>query len=66
MKIYINGVEETAFGTDTNPSSSLNSNMNNNILTEVGSREGGNNYFNGAMAHTHFCDGYTYAASDFG
>ena len=66
MKIYVNGVEETEFGTDTNPSSSLNSNMNNNILTEVGSREGGNNYFNGAMAHTHFCDGYAYSASDFG
>jgi hypothetical protein len=66
MKLYINGVEETSFATDTNPSSSLNSLMNNNILTEVGSREGGNNYFNGAMAHTQLCDGYAYAASDFG
>ena len=66
MKLYINGVEETSFSTDTNPSSSLNSLMNNNILTEVGSREGGNNYFNGAMAHTQLCDGYAYAASDFG
>ena len=66
MKIYINGVEETSFSTDTNPSSSLNSIMNSTAPQEIGSRAGGSNYFNGAMAHTHFCDGYAYQASDFG
>jgi hypothetical protein len=66
MKLYINGVEETSFGTDTNPSSSLNSIMNTTAPQEIGSRAGGSSYFNGAMAHTHFCDGYAYQASDFG
>ena len=66
MKLYINGVEETSFGTDTNPSSSLNSIMNTTAPQEIGSRAGGSNYFNGAMAHTHFCDGYAYPASTFG
>ena len=66
MKIYINGVEETVFGTDTNPSSSLNSFMNSNVQTEIGSNSGGGNYFNGAMAHTHFVDGQASAPTVFG
>ena len=67
MKIYVNGVEETSFSTDTNPSSGLESFINKSTHDiEIGSRAGGANYFNGAMAHTHFCDGYAYAASDFG
>ena len=66
MKVYINGVQETSFSDTTNPSSSLNSIMNSTAPQEIGSRAGGANYFNGAMAHTHFCDGYAYQASDFG
>ena len=66
MKFYVNGVEETDFSDDTNPSSSLNSIMNSTVVTEIGSRADGSNYFNGVMAHTHFCDGQAYAASDFG
>jgi len=66
MKFYVNGVEETDFSDDTNPTSSLNSIMNSTVVTEIGSRADGANYFNGSMAHTHFCDGQAYAASDFG
>jgi len=66
MKFYVNGVEETDFSDDTNPTSSLNSIMNSTVVTEIGSRADGSNYFNGVMAHTHFCDGQAYAASDFG
>ena len=67
MKLYINGVEETSFSTDTNPSSGLESFINKSTHdVEIGSRAGGASYFNGAMAHTHFCDGYAYSASDFG
>jgi hypothetical protein len=36
MKMYINGVEETSFATDTNPSSGLNSLMNGNIAHYIG------------------------------
>ena len=67
MKVYINGVEQTAFSARTNPSSSLNSTMNSTAPQEIGARAtGGSTFFNGQMAHVHFCDGQAYAASDFG
>ena len=67
MKVYINGVEQTAFSATTDPSSSLNSIMNSTAPQEIGARAlGTTTFFNGLMAHVHFCDGYAYAASDFG
>jgi len=66
MKLYINGVEETAFNADTNPSSSLNSFMNSNVLTEIGSRAGGGNYFHGVMSHVQFVDNQALAPTEFG
>ena len=67
MKVYINGVQQTAFSARTNPSSSLNSTMNSTAPQEIGARAtGGSTFFNGQMAHVHFCDGQAYAASDFG
>ena len=66
MKIYINGVEETVFGTDTNPSSSLNSFMNSNVLTEIGSRDSGSQFFNGYMADVCFIDGLALTPTSFG
>ena len=67
MKVYINGVQQTAFSARTNPSSSLDSTMNSTAPQEIGARAtGGSTFFNGQMAHVHFCDGQAYAASDFG
>ena len=67
MKVYINGVEQTAFSATTDPSSSLNSTMNSTAPQEIGARAlGTTTFFNGYMAHVHFCDGQAYAASDFG
>ena len=67
MKVYINGAEQTAFSATTDPSSSLNSTMNSTAPQEIGARAlGTTTFFNGLMAHVHFCDGYAYAASDFG
>ena len=67
MKVYINGVEQTAFSATTDPSSSLNSIMNSTAPQETGARAlGTTTFFNGYMAHVHFCDGQAYAASDFG
>ena len=68
MKMWINGVEETSFATDTNPTSGRESlfNYGNNSQTwKIGS---GNNtqYFDGSLSHIHFCDNYLYQASDFG
>ena len=67
MKVYINGVDQTEFSARSNPSSSLNSTMNSTAPQEIGARAiGSTTFFNGLMAHVHFCDGYAYAASDFG
>ena len=66
MRIYVNGSEETEFNSDTNPSSGLDSFINStSYLHEIGAAVS-TEYFSGAMAHTHFCDGQAYAASDFG
>ena len=65
MRLYINGVEETSFSTDTNPALNLDSYANSTNQLTIGSK-GAANYFTGSMAHTHFCDGQAYAASDFG
>ena len=69
MKMWINGVEETSFSTDTNPSLNAISAFNKasqpiNIgRTSYGS---GGNYFEGVLSHFHFTDGYAYDASAFG
>ena len=68
MKMWINGVEETSFATDVNPTSGRESlfNYGNNSQTwKIGS---GNNtqYFDGSLSHIHFCDNQLYQASDFG
>jgi len=71
MRIYINGVEETSWATDTNPALNLDSLINTsgniiNIGTYKDSGAVANEFFQGVMAHAHFCDGQAYAASDFG
>ena len=68
MKMWVNGVEETSFATDTNPTSGRESlfNYGNNSQTwKIGS---GNDtqYFDGCLSHIHFCDNQLYQASDFG
>ena len=66
QRLYVNGVEETSFAIDTNPGSSAASvlNVSGRVLT-FGARNNAS-YFDGEMAHVHFCDGQAYAASDFG
>ena len=71
MRIYVNGVEETSLATDTNPALNLDSLINTsgnviNIGTYKDSGAVANEFFQGVMAHAHFCDGQAYAASDFG
>ena len=69
MRMWINGVEETSFSTDTNPSVNAASAFNKasqpiNIgRTSYGS---GGNYFDGYLAHMAFVDGSTVAHTTFG
>ena len=66
MKIWVNGVEETSFSSRTNPTSGRESLINYTTYTKVGNNGSSGNYLDGVLSHIHFCDNYTYSASDFG
>ena len=71
VKIYVNGVEETNFGSSTNPGQNTNFSVigTNNLDLEIGRMQYGSTntkYFNGIMSHVHFTDGYVYTPSTFG
>ena len=67
MRIYLNGSEITSFATDNNPTLNFDSQMNNNVLHNVG-RQSWNNAsdFDGYMADVNFIDGEAYDSSYFG
>ena len=67
-KIYVNGVRETSFSTNTNPSSSQDLNFNTTSHEHRIGRDEWSTpaYFDGYMSHIHWTDGYSYAASTFG
>ena len=71
LKVYVNGVEETVFDTDSRSSISQDSDMgynSNGIHTIGGYQSSGsaNGGWNGLMSHVHFTDGYAYTPSSFG
>jgi len=68
VKIYVNGVQQTAFDTETYPAQNADLHFNKSGTHDIGgsSAYGGYNYFNGLLSHVHLTDGYAYAASDFG
>jgi len=66
MKMYVNGVEETSFSADTNPSSGLDSDMNTSGETfDLGNANNGN-FFEGYLAEAVFVDGQALAPTSFG
>jgi hypothetical protein len=68
MKLYVNGVEETSFVTQTQPSQNFNLPFGESGSDiRIGINAAANaQFFDGSMSHVHFCDGYTYQPSDFG
>jgi hypothetical protein len=71
MRMYMNGVEITDFGSRSNPSSGYATNaMNNNTLHTLGYRTSGQGSagmeFDGYMAEINFIDGQQYDPSYFG
>jgi hypothetical protein len=66
LKIYVNGVQETSFKTETYPAADYEPSINNNVAQNIGRRTGTAAYFNGSMAHVHFIDGLAYAPTVFG
>ncbi len=68
IKLYVNGVQETSFAAQTQPSQNADLPFNaNNIALNVGKHPtNSSNYFDGSMSHFHFIDGTAYDASAFG
>jgi len=68
IKVYVNG-EQITFGTYTfSEAQNYEFAQGTSSYTQyVGNYGGGStNNFDGEMAHVHFCDGYSYAATEFG
>ena len=67
VKLYINGVQETSFATQTNWQLNSGNPYNaSGAVQTIGSYGATSNLFSGCMSHFHFIDGTQYAASDFG
>jgi hypothetical protein len=66
VKLYINGVQETSFSTETYPSQNYDPQFNSAQPFRVGQAHNNTNYFDGSMAHVHLIDGTAYDASYFG
>ena len=67
VKIYVNGVEETSFSTDTMPGQNNDSTVNKASCPHyIGTDDTTGYFFDGAMSHIHFIDGTAYDASAFG
>jgi hypothetical protein len=69
IRLYVNGVEETSFGTKNNPSQNyefiINS-INEHQLGDEGGQTGGYPPFDGHMAEVNFIDGAQLTPSSFG
>jgi len=70
VKLYVNGVQETSFSTETYPAQNTDLRWNGTSgstggVTQIGAINGGN-FIDGYMAHFHFIDGTAYDASTFG
>ena len=70
VKIYVNGVQETSMATGNYPAQNTTLQFNTSgrrfgvgCFANSAAAAG---FFDGSMSHFHFCDGYTYTASDFG
>ena len=67
MRVYVNGVRVTAFGTTTNPSSGTDSYVNSNSAHNIGRRvHSSDQYFNGYLSHWYFIDGFAEDPYSFG
>jgi len=66
MKMYINGVEETAFSDDVNPSSGQATVLNANTRVMRVGRDYDGGYWQGCISHVQFVDGLALAPTEFG
>jgi len=67
MKIYVNGTQETSFGTANYPSQDFDTDVNNTTVTGIGYAPlTTNEYFDGYMSHVALVDGTALTPTTFG
>ena len=66
LKMYINGTRLTTFSNETQPSQNTDFASLASGTVKVGVYRNGTSYYDGSIAHYHYCDGYAYDASTFG
>ena len=66
MKMYINGVEETVFSTDTNPTSGEVSYVASGDVCNIGVNNVSSDMYNGMMSQIQFVDGSALTPTDLG
>jgi len=65
LKIYVNGVIQTDFGTQNNAADSNTQMPTQGVHIDIGSRGGSNRHFDGYMAEINFIDGQALTPSSF-
>ena len=65
-KLYINGVQVTAFSTATYPSQNADTYVNSTTAHYIGAYDPSYNHFNGYLADVHFVDGQALDPTSFG
>ena len=66
VKMYVNGVRETIFSTQTNPTQNADTEINKAIEHTIGQMKPIGFYFDGYLVDVHFIDGQALAPTDFG
>ena len=66
IKLYINGVLEDTFDTNTAPAQNHSGNINNNTVQRISGVPTNIDYLDGYLADVHFIDGQALAPTDFG
>jgi len=67
IKLWVNGVRVTSFGTNTNPGSSVNFSIHSSSHEQrIGSYGTGSSYYDGLYAEVFWIDGTAYDQDDFG
>jgi hypothetical protein len=64
--LYVNGVRETSFSTETYPSSGVTSGINTTTQHEISSYDGSGYYFDGYLSEFNFIDGQALDPDNFG
>ena len=66
IRMYVDGVEQTSFGTDTNAALNYETNFSNTNEHSIGKLVGSSTFFDGYMAEVVFIDGQQLGPSSFG